>query len=336
MVSQLSEGFLLGIATGTTCLATCGPIYAPYLMQYDRGLKASLLALLEISGGRFITYLLVGAAAGLLSKSLPMEQKEWFTAASYILFSVFLILSAFRTHRKERCCATGKWYAFVDRPFVLGLVTGINFCPSFLLALTKAVDLSGPVAGMLLFSAFFVGTSIFLIPLSFFGVFGQQKLFRNLARISALGVGAWFIIQSVISIHGLIADSRQQPADMKNVINIMDSIPAFIVTDDTVNQNSLKAALSLHRKGSIALLPLLTPLPDSCYVFTYGLGADSLHSHMSPFRKKGRFVILLPNDFHVAANEINNQKLVAFLTNFSFKIDRDSGSVYKIPHGTFE
>jgi hypothetical protein len=57
---------------------------------------------------------------------------------------------------------------------------------------------------------------------------------------------------------------------------------------------------------------------------------------MSPFRKKGRFVILLPNDFHVAANEINNQKLVAFLTNFSFKIDRDSGSVYKIPHGTFE
>ena len=56
MISQLSEGFLLGIATGTTCLATCGPIYAPYLMQYDRNLKASLVTLLEISGGRFATY----------------------------------------------------------------------------------------------------------------------------------------------------------------------------------------------------------------------------------------------------------------------------------------
>jgi len=336
MISQLSEGFLLGIATGTTCLATCGPIYAPYLMQYDRNLKASLVTLLEISGGRFATYLLVGALAGFLSKSLPFEHKEWFTAASYILFSVFLMLSAFRSHRRERCCNTGKWYAFVDRPFILGLVTGINFCPSFLLALTKAVDLSGPIAGMMLFSAFFVGTSIFLVPLSFFGVFGQQKLFRNIARISALCVGAWFITQSAITIHGLVADGPSRANDMKNVINIMDTVPAFIVADDTLNQNSLKAALSLHRKGSVAVVPQTARLIDNCYIFTYASGDDTMHPFANRFRGKGRFVIVLPNDFRMSANENNNRKLVEFLTNFSFKTDPDSGSLFKVPHGAFE
>jgi sulfite exporter TauE/SafE len=202
MIATLTEGFFLGIATGTTCLATCGPVYAPYLMQYQRSLPKSLLAVLEISSGRFLAYLLVGAAAGLLGKHVEFGEKGLFTAAAYCLFSIFLLAATFRTHQRDRCFRTGRWALAVDRPLLLGVLTGINFCPPFLLALTKATTLSGPVAGMALFAAFFVGTSIFLVPLSVFGLFGGQRLFRTVARCGAVAVSAWFLVLAGLLIYG--------------------------------------------------------------------------------------------------------------------------------------
>ena len=66
----LIEGFLLGLSTGHICLATCGPIYAPYLMSYMRRPVRYVTAVLEISLGRFITYILVGAIAGIFGRQV--------------------------------------------------------------------------------------------------------------------------------------------------------------------------------------------------------------------------------------------------------------------------
>jgi sulfite exporter TauE/SafE len=194
MITTLAEGFLLGLATGTTCLATCGPVYAPYMMQYDRTLPKSLLVILELSAGRFISYLAVGAAAGLLGRQVHFEGKGLITAAGYFLFSVFLLVTAFRTYRRDQCCRTGRWAGIIDRPLVLGILTGINICPPVLLALTKAFSGPGPLAGMTLFAAFFAGTSIWLAPIATFGLFGKQRLFRSIARWGGVAVSAWFLI----------------------------------------------------------------------------------------------------------------------------------------------
>jgi sulfite exporter TauE/SafE len=194
MITTLAEGFLLGLATGTTCLATCGPVYAPYLMQYGRTLPKSLLAILELSAGRFFSYLVVGAAAGLLGRQVHFEGKGLITAAGYCLFSIFLLVTAFRTHRRDNCCPTGRWTGIIDRPLVLGILSGINICPPFLLALTKAISGSGPAAGMTLFAAFFVGTSIWLLPIAAFGLLGERKLFRSIARWGAVAVSVWFLV----------------------------------------------------------------------------------------------------------------------------------------------
>jgi sulfite exporter TauE/SafE len=200
MIATLTQGFLLGLATGTTCLATCGPVYAPYLMQYGRSLPKSLLAILELSAGRFFSYLVVGAAAGLLGRQVHFEGKGLITAAGYSLFSVFLLVTAFRTYRRDCCCPTGRWAGIIDRPLVLGILTGINICPPFLLALTKALSGSGPAAGMTLFAAFFIGTSIWLLPIAVFGVLGERRLLRSIARWGAVAVSVWFFILA-----GLIA-----------------------------------------------------------------------------------------------------------------------------------
>ena len=85
----------------------------------------------------------------------------------------------------------------MHRPFVLGFFTGINLCPVFLIALTKAVSLSGALAGMLFFFAFFVGNSVYVVPLSPFGIFGARKTLRNLRRIAARGVRVWFLVSAV-------------------------------------------------------------------------------------------------------------------------------------------
>jgi len=196
MITTLAEGFLLGLATGTTCLATCGPVYVPYLMQYRQSLSESLFTVLELSAGRFVSYLVVGAAAGLLGGHIDIKTKGVLTATAYSLFSIFLLITAFRTHRHDHCCPTGRWAGIIDRPLVLGLLTGINVCPPFLLALTKAVSGSGVAAGATLFAAFFVGTSLFLAPIAAFGLLGAQMFFRSVARWGAVAVSVWFLVQA--------------------------------------------------------------------------------------------------------------------------------------------
>jgi sulfite exporter TauE/SafE len=205
-MTTLAEGFLLGLSTGISCLATCGPVYTPYLMQYERNLIKNLLVVFELCAGRFLAYLVVGAAAGILGKHIDFDGMGYITASGYILFSLFLLLTVFRTHRKEHHCYIDKTKktTFLDRPVVLGILTGINFCPPFLLALTKAFEGSGPVAGMLLFSSFFAGTTLFLLPLSAFGILGSKPVFRMIARWGAVSVSIWFLILAGIKFYEYI------------------------------------------------------------------------------------------------------------------------------------
>jgi sulfite exporter TauE/SafE len=194
----LAEGLMLGLATGPICLASCGPVYAPYLMQKSRSTSQSILTLIQISAGRFVTYLLIGCAAGALGAQIASLERDWFTATAYILFSVFLVISALRTKKCDEGCRTTGWTRFAEIPFVLGMITGISFCPSFLLALTKAVDHGGAFAGALLFGAFFIGTNIYFIPFVLFGIIGKTYRVRTIARIVSCVVALWFIGQAVI------------------------------------------------------------------------------------------------------------------------------------------
>jgi sulfite exporter TauE/SafE len=204
MISTLAEGFILGLSTGISCLATCGPVYAPYLMQYKRNLVKNLLVICELSAGRFLAYLVVGAAAGMIGKHVYFEGMDLITASGYVLFSVFLLFIAFRTSRRDHHCHIDKIKknSFFDRPLLLGLLTGVNICPPFLLALTKAFEGSGPVAGMSLFASFFIGTTLLLLPVSAFGILGSKLEFRKIARWCAVVISLWFITLAGVKIYG--------------------------------------------------------------------------------------------------------------------------------------
>jgi sulfite exporter TauE/SafE len=227
MIKYLAEGIVLGLATGTSCLATCGPVYTPYLMQTGRSLFASLLVIGEISAGRFASYLAVGAIAGAFGQSIADEKRIPLTIITYILFSVFLILTSVRSGRKERYCIPGRWYAFVERPFLLGVLTGVNLCPPFLLALAKTVNHAGVFSGMLFFAAFFIGTTVFLLPLAFAGMAGRQSTLRRFARFASIGVAAWFILQACLLLYREIEERRPVAIETRPQVNCADSTRAI-------------------------------------------------------------------------------------------------------------
>jgi sulfite exporter TauE/SafE len=329
MVGYLTEGFLLGIATGHICLAMCGPVYLPFLMQKDRNLRQSVFIILEISAGRFIAYALFGLAAGFVGAQISAINRTYFTISAYVLFSIFLLISAFRTSRCEGGCATTKWNKFAEWPIMLGLLTGINFCPSFLIALTKAVDLSGPVAGAFLFIAFFGGTSLFLIPLAFFGILGQQLLLRKLARIAAVLVSIWFIGQAVHSVWGLYQEHKQDA--VCRIVSFMDENPLYIVGPSDSARTILTRTFAQCREGPIIRVETPPNLPDTCNVLLNSewIGPDG--QILNTFNPANKFVVIVPFPSDNALYRQRIEQSAAFLKHYSFRYDPKQKNVYILP-----
>ncbi|MCD4828914.1 MAG: sulfite exporter TauE/SafE family protein [Candidatus Cloacimonetes bacterium] len=191
-MTSLLEGLALGLATGSVCLVTCSPIYLPFLLSEKRKLGGSLLAVLEISAGRFFSYMAFGAAAGYLGANIGGVNRTLFTATAYLLLSVYMILTAVRTRRAEHKCHVPKWMSLTRSGFLLGVLSGLNLCPAFLIALSSAIHLAGALQGMMLFLGFFFGTSVFLIPLAFLSLLSNMRHLKSIARVAAVLVAVWF------------------------------------------------------------------------------------------------------------------------------------------------
>jgi sulfite exporter TauE/SafE len=80
---------------------------------------------------------------------------------------------------------------------VLGFLTGINPCPPFLLAMASVFEGADPLGGILLFVAFFVGTSLYMLPLAFVGLLSRYEQIREVARLTAIIVGSVFLLTGI-------------------------------------------------------------------------------------------------------------------------------------------
>lgn len=319
----ITEGFALGLATGHLCIATCGPVYAPFLMQTHNSLWRSLLLILKMSAGRFVMYVLVGLVAGMLGKQLASIDKALFTAIAYVVFSVFLVTSALRSSRCEKGCAVSRWGALSQSPFLLGLATGIGFCPSFLIALTKAIDLSGPLAGALLFVAFFFGTTLFLIPFAFLAPLTTKRLFRQSARITSIIVAIWFTGQAAI----IIAHNEGWFTNDKSVVSLMGNDPLYIICPRVDGCNETALALSTRRSGPVRIVPTVQDLPQKCFVMVDN-GFVTSPGTLAGIDRKKRFIVVLPFLLNDTIPMGAMDRVADFLEQYHFKLDVDNGSVF--------
>ncbi len=200
MFTGLIEGTGLGLATGISCLASCGPIYLTYLLSEKRTSKQSLVTILMLNLGRFVSYAAFGAVMGLLGGSIPSSVRIPLAFSGYLLFSGYLITSVVRVNKTCSSCNIPKWMKFTKSPMLLGMLTGFSICPAFLIAITSAFSTSGAIQGALLFTGFFLGTTVYMLPFAIFSLFSKRKWLNIVGKYAAIFVAVYF---GIIGIRGL-------------------------------------------------------------------------------------------------------------------------------------
>ncbi len=199
MVGTLvAKALLLGLSTGLFCAGFCVPLVAPLLLSDGRGgLRRSAARGGLFLAGRLVAYLLFGLVFGSLGGVLGRAggARAVLLPLLYgvlgILMVLYALVQSFPHLGLCRAVAPGMrsgWYLVL-----VGFLAGINICPPFLLAVTTALDLGGPLNGALFFLVFFLATSVYLLPLLFSGLVSRFASVRVAARVCAALAGLYFI-----------------------------------------------------------------------------------------------------------------------------------------------
>ena len=194
---SIFTGFFTGLSVGVYCLGICLPIFVPVLLSQKRKTKESFWLVLEFSLGRLLGYLLFGFLVGYLGvviKSNIIHQIARISTAmmGFLMLGYSLRLTFFLGHKTCKVFSQK-----VKIPILLGFLTGINVCPPFLASLTYVFNLKSALSGMLYFLFFFLGTSVYIVPLAFLGVFSQQTIFQKIARVAGIFVGGYFLVSGL-------------------------------------------------------------------------------------------------------------------------------------------
>lgn len=193
--------FLLGLSVGIYCFTYCIPFIAPIMVSEARGKKESFLIILKFIFGRFLGYLSFGAFFGYLGQRINLASINLILIIGLMLLSLTLIFHALGLMKAVRFpfCAKIKKYNS-KLPVFMGFLMGINICPPFLMSLTYVFMLHSALKGMIYFSMFFLGTSLYFLPIVFLGFLSKRKEFQLVGRISALIVGILFFSYGLYSI----------------------------------------------------------------------------------------------------------------------------------------
>ncbi len=95
----------------------------------------------------------------------------------------------------------------MNHPFLLvlltlGLATGLNLCPPFLLAVATAAEQATLLQSVLFFLTFFLGTSVFLIPAPFLGLLRGFPALQVVGKMAAGLIGAYYLYLGVTMLAG--------------------------------------------------------------------------------------------------------------------------------------
>ena len=317
MLSFITKGFILGLSLGTSCLATCGPVFLPYLLRDKRRWLEGLRELGLFLGGRFAGYAIFGAVAGLFGMAIPDTYRVLLVDIAYVLLGAFLIYTTIVTSRKKELCPAHKAKSKFSSPLLLGLFTGLNLCPAFALAVGGAVDTGGPVGGVFLFTGFFFGTSLWFLPMFLLSGMSHLKAVRMIAKILAIVVGAYFLVQGLA---GLRLD-----------------IPAHIKSDEVMNTEIFTFTdidtIYILGEHSIEIEKHISTISDASFINIKHDNVQTIPSKsfglMSPEPDSEKF--LLENGCYFIVVDTNSiETLAPFLSEYYFKKRETQGFIFKL------
>jgi sulfite exporter TauE/SafE len=205
------EGFILGLSTGAVCLAYCGPVLIPFLLGEGGKVKQNYFSLFFFMSGRLVAYLITGWLAGTLGHAFLLNFRiyQGVIGMVYMMLSLLMIMYGF--HRFKEICLGSiskkvNNHFLIQWPFLVpmlgGILTGFNLCPPFLMAFAKAFDIGQVFGSVMLFFWFFLGTSVYFIPLPLIGFTRQKKILQIIGKFAAILAGLYyFYIGLILFIH---------------------------------------------------------------------------------------------------------------------------------------
>ena len=128
--------------------------------------------------------------------------------AAYVGLAALLLAAALRNRASTSApCALEGTRAWLQRwpslvPVGMGLMAGLKVCPPLMLAFADAADSATLADSLLLFLTFFLGTSIYFIPISLLGAFGHVQALRIIGRFTAVIVGLYYLFAGILMVAG--------------------------------------------------------------------------------------------------------------------------------------
>jgi len=202
----MTDSLILGLSSGSACLATCGMVMFPYLMAGSAGVKRIAIDLSLFLITRFAVYFVLATLSWYFGQALFSNTvvRNIVPGILYIIFAVMLVWYSIGKNRKPDCPA--KIVKTVNNhrlvPILLGLVNSLGFCPALFIILTKGATQGTLVQSYIAFLAFFIGSSIWFLPLPLAGRIRKKEVLKNIGILATGLAGIIFMIKGLTNLIG--------------------------------------------------------------------------------------------------------------------------------------
>jgi sulfite exporter TauE/SafE len=209
---MLAEAALLGLASGPACLASCGPVLVPSLAACGEGTRATARQLGVFLLGRLAGYLAFSVLAWGAGMAIPEDRGVRALLFGVVNLGLAALLVAYAMAMRRRAVASpasrlvkiGKGVKSWT-PAGLGLLTGLNVCPPFLVAGARAAETRSLTASVLFFAVFFLGTAVWSLPLVATGGLRRWPEVAMVARLTLLVLAVWYAYLGLMTLVGRFA-----------------------------------------------------------------------------------------------------------------------------------
>ena len=208
----LGEALVLGLASGPACVASCGPVIVPSLLAEHGGLRMNSRYLSLFLATRLLGYLLFAAIAWEVGAlvSIRSPAHTLFFAVIHILLGCALLTYAYSVCRPCAHAGTGSELVTIGASekhkipgaAVLGFLTGVSLCPPFVVASVRAAQAANVAAALLIFTAFFLGTSIWFVPFAGLGWVRRNEAVTTVARMAMVLIALYYLFVGLTTLVG--------------------------------------------------------------------------------------------------------------------------------------
>jgi hypothetical protein len=173
------------------------------LLAEHKGFRPHARYLSVFLAARLLGYMLFAVVAWELGRLLLM-------GVVYVLLAGVLLWYAYSARRScAQPCADSKLVQITENrnhgvtgAAALGLLTGLNLCPPFVVAGIRAAQMGSMAAALLFFAVFFLGTSIWFVPFVGLGCIVRNQAVITVARMAMVLIALYYLSMGIAMLLG--------------------------------------------------------------------------------------------------------------------------------------